>query len=272
METAKYFDSRKRQLIYISKDSTPDFWDTHWNINELIRNRILAVNDTFVSRITRKYLSQRDGIILEGGCGWGQYVASLFNNGYKAVGIDFACNTVRIMNRFVPELVIIPGDVRRLPFHDNLFAGYWSLGVIEHFRQGYEELALEMLRVIRNNGYLFITFPYMSPLRRMKGRLGLYKLSGSGSVENFHQYALNSELVIRDFEKIGFKLIKVIPHDATTGLQHEVIRLRKVFQKLLDYGPACRWAGYIQTIVNRSMSRMVGHCILLIFKKDHRYN
>ena len=137
-----------------------EFWDSHWDLAENTIRQILSTKKNFVSLITEKYLKPEHGIILEGGCGTGQNVAALVNNGYRCIGIDWAEKTVALLNRYAAGLDIRQGDVRKLPFPDKYFAGYWSMGVIEHFREGYEPVALEMARVIKDNGYLFLAFPY----------------------------------------------------------------------------------------------------------------
>ena len=72
------------------------------------------------------------------------------------------------MNKIDPNLNIKFSDVKHLFLEDNSVAGYWSLGVIEHFWDGYSEISNEMLRVIKPEGFLFITHPYISSLRRLK--------------------------------------------------------------------------------------------------------
>ena len=202
----KYYNKSTGQLIFTKKLSTSAYWDNRWHINKNIRAKIINSKDSYVSRITKKYLRPKQGIILEGGCGQGHYVSSLVNNGYQCIGVDYAQETVKTLNKFVPELDIRYGDVRDLPFKDIFFIGYWSLGVIEHFWDGYDNIAKEMSRVIKKDGYLFLTFPYMSLLRKLKARLGFYKLwkNGNNQPEDFYQYALDTKVVIKDFNKFGF--------------------------------------------------------------------
>lgn len=264
----KYFDPVKKQLIYIEKKADPDFWDHHWKANENIRNEILRIKNTFVSRITKKYLKPSDGYILEGGCGTGGNVASLFNNGYKVIGIDFAENTVKTLNKYIPELDIRLGDVRKLPFYDNYFIGYWSLGVIEHFLEGYDLIANEMFRVLKNGGYLFLAFPYMSPLRHLKSGLGKYEAwKNDNESDFFYQFALNSEIVVEKFRSLGFILIKSMPFDGIKGTKDEVALLKPVLQKLYD----CKGNGLpiraFRKAISVLASSVAGHCILLVLKK-----
>ena len=152
---------------------TPDYLDRIKETAQLTEPTMLGI-DTYVTRITRKYLRPVDGVILEGGCGDAVHVAALAASGYRCIGIDSAEQTVSALQSAFPELDVRLGDVRHLDFDDAAFAGYWSIGVIEHFWDGYGPIVQEMSRVVRTGGYLFLTFPYMSPVRRLKARLGLY--------------------------------------------------------------------------------------------------
>lgn len=263
----RYFDPVKKQLIYIESKAGPSFWDLHWKLDKNIRI-ILRIKNTFVSNITRQFLKPKDGIILEGGCGKGHNVASLINNGYRVIGIDYAEKTVSLINQFLPELDIKLGDVRKLPFDDKYFIGYWSLGVIEHFWEGYGPIASEMSRVIKDNGYLFLTFPYMSPLRRIKARLGLYDLWHETIPTNdFYQFALNSKLVIEDFQKLGFKLVMTLPFDGIKGTKDEIAIIKPLLQKLYDYKGKKKLINFIRKTISLITSPKASHCILLILKK-----
>jgi SAM-dependent methyltransferase len=262
----KYYDASNDRLIYISKKSTPSFWDSVWEVDENIRDHIFFLRNTFVGRITKRYLVPGEHSILEGGCGTGRYVAALANLGFTTVGLDYAYQTVKMLNKIVPELTIILGDVRNLPFRDHHFSGYWSLGVIEHFADGFSDIIVEMYRVLTPNGFLFLTFPYMSPLRRVKALLGMYHQWPGISTHNFHQFALNTHYVVQQFSNGGFQFLKSIPHDALTGAKDEIPLfnyLLKQFSRL----PKNKFAGYFETIFNILFSRIASHCTLLIFKK-----
>jgi SAM-dependent methyltransferase len=159
-------------LVYLEHHAADqNFWDSHWNLDLARSRKILGTRRTLVTDVTRRYLRPADGPILEGGCGIGVHVAALQNHGYQAIGVDYAAKTMAMVRQYLPRSDVRLGDVRSLvEFPDRHFAGYWSLGVIEHFWSGYEDIAREMLRVLRPGGYLFLTFPHMSPLRRVKAR------------------------------------------------------------------------------------------------------
>ena len=170
----RFYDEDKQRLIYISQSATEDFWDQHWETEDF-RKAVTATPNSWVAKKTADFL-QKGSRILEGGCGPANHVYSLKKQGFEAVGLDFAPQTVNCLQEVAPELDIRLGDVRSLPFEDSSFDGYWSLGVIEHFWNGYDQIAREMHRVLRKDGYLFLTFPTMTEIRVWKAKHGNFTL------------------------------------------------------------------------------------------------
>ena len=166
-----YYDNREERLVYVRAAASADFWDSHWKTDQL--RRMVTQGNGFVVKQTRAYLPP-GARVLEGGCGRANTVWGLRQAGFDAVGVDFAEKTVLAINDVAPEIDVRFGDVRDLPFEDASFDGYWSLGVIEHFYDGYQPIQNEMLRVLKPGGFLFMTVPAMSPLRQLKARLGRY--------------------------------------------------------------------------------------------------
>lgn len=264
----RYYDRKNKRLIYLGKKPSPVFWDTHWEMAKNAARNIVNTTRTFASLVTPKFLKPEHGIILEGGCGRGQNVAALVNQGYKCIGIDWAEKTVSMLNKYAPELDIRQGDVRKLPFPDNYFAGYWSVGVIEHFWEGYEPIALEMARVIKQGGFLFLSFPYMSPLRKLKAVLGLYESwEGEQAEGGFYQFVIEKNGVTGYFEKLGFSLVRTYPHSSVKGLKDEVSLLKPWLQHLYDYSGNNRMINFLKSYLSIALAPVTSHCILLVLKK-----
>lgn len=262
----KYYDKINRRLVLFEKKATSSFWDNHWDNND-IKKKFNLNKKTFVTRTTNKYLPVGAKII-EGGCGLGDKVHALSSLSYDAYGIDYARRTIKRIKGLYPNLKISFGDVRNIPFPNEYFDGYWSLGVIEHFYNGYAKILEEMNRVLKTHGYLFITFPYMSPLRKLKTKLRQYDQLDLNRLktDNFYQFMLNREMVISDIEKTGFKLIKSTPLDAVKGLKDEISLLKPTLQKIYDSN------SLISKLISRAMSisfkHLSGHAVLLIFNKQ----
>ncbi len=150
MRQIVYWPNAKR-LVYLEGKATPQFWDHRWQAEG--KPGPANLKDEVVT-VTEKYLP-RGARILEGGCGRANKVMALSAAGYRATGVDFAEDSVKQARLHYPDLDIRQGDVRSLDFPDGHFDGYWSMGVIEHFWEGYGPILAEAARVLRPNGYLF---------------------------------------------------------------------------------------------------------------------
>ncbi len=266
----KYFDKKNNRLVFTGKIASPDFWDNQWdveNFEKMVRKG--GGKHNLVVKTTKKFIQpDKSKKILEGGCWNGQFVYAFDKLGYDAYGVDYAPKTVSKINNAFPELKVTVGDVRKLDFPDNYFDGYWSVGVIEHFLEGYLLITNEISRVLKPSGYLFITFPHMSILRKLKSKLGLYPVFDDKIIEkeNFYQFALNYKKVIEKIEKNNFILLQKIPYSGTKGLKDEISFLQPVLQKIYDSKNIfLRIFNYGLSLISAKFS---SHAILLVFRKN----
>ncbi len=260
-----YFDITNNRLVQTGVPATSEFWDGHWRkggIENILRN---AKDNRFVVLLTKRYL--KNGCILEGGCGAGGKVYALKLGGYRVIGIDFARDTVQELNNMMPELDIRWGDVRDLSFSDGYFDGYWSFGVIEHFYDGYESIVREMHRVLKKGGFAFVAFPYISPLRRLKIRLGLYPhwQEEEEGVDNFYQFVLDHKKVIADFKQNGFLVLRTEFLDGIKCIKDEIGLFKPLLQHIYDSKSPC--LKILKCLFNKICSCFAGHMALLIVKK-----
>ncbi|NJO88107.1 MAG: class I SAM-dependent methyltransferase [Chloroflexia bacterium] len=262
-----YFDNKTKRLVFVEEAANPDYWDRHWekfDLKKIYPNKY-NLKDKVV-RITNKYLPPKAAII-EGGCGLGKQVYKLHHAGYQIIGIDYAKKTIEFVNKNKPELDIRLGDVTGLEFGDGSFDGYWSFGVIEHFYNGYEPIVLEMYRVLKPGGFLFITFPHMNPLRYLKAFFKQYPQWDVQKKGLFYQFALNSKEVIFNFERNGLELIHKKKQNAVKGLKDEIKLLKPLLQKIYD---SRSFAGMVlNKVISVLFSQFASHSVLLVFKKKN---
>lgn len=263
----RYLDKRNRRLVYIGKKATSDFWDHHWDVKNFRESVVRGKNDILLLKTISTYLPDKKGKILEGGCGIGQKLYCMFIHGYKAIGVDYAKKTIKRVKEAFPEFDVRLGDVRNLPFSDNTFVGYWSVGVIEHFWEGYDIILKEMRRVLIPGGYLFLSFPYMSPLRRWKAKIGLYSEFNYKGKGDFFQFVLNEKAVMANFKKIGFKLMEKKPRSTIKGFIDEVSLFKPFLQRFYDYKGKSKWVRGFRFMLGKMLSYLgTGHSLFLVFK------
>jgi len=261
----RFYRSENNALVYCEKKANPDYWDDLW-IDDAIQSKMFFKN-RYLLRLVKKYLI-KGSRILEGGCGCGSNVYHLEKSGYRAYGIDYAPKTVSIVKKNIPALSLLLGDVRKLPLKRDSFQGYVSVGVIEHFYNGYKEIAEEMKRVLDNGGYLFLSFPQMSAFRKLKARMKKYPELGKKfdpEADCFYQYALDRKKVQVYFEQKGFKKLSHKFDDGIKGLKDEVRFLRPVLQKIYDSRSIS--AKIIKRLLNLLLNRFFGHSVILVLQK-----
>lgn len=257
-----YYDKKNNRIVQIGNISNSSFWDNHWKTNPVLA---YSQKYSFIIPIIRKFLKK--GRILEAGCGPGDKVYLLQEAGYDAVGIDYAKETVEAVKNSMPSLDIRIGDVRNLPFEDECFDGYLSLGVIEHLYEGYDLVIKEMRRVLKKNGFAFVGFPFLCPLRKIKLRRNCYPLweEKVDLVNNFYQFILDYKKVLEDFQKNGFAGIKLEFFDGVKCIKDEINSFRPILQKIYDSRNI-----YIKMAkfgINKISSCFAAHLALLVIKK-----
>jgi SAM-dependent methyltransferase len=202
----------------------------------------------------------RDGRVVDAGCGLGQYVLALRVRGYDVEGVEWGSGTVAAVRVLYPDLPIRVGDVTHLEVPDGHYAGYISLGVVEHRREGPEPFLREAFRVLSPGGVACISVPYFHPLRRLKACLGLYR-GQTGDLE-FYQYAFTETEFIRFLQEAGFKVTDRMLYDGFKGLKDEISPLRQMIE----------WRG-IGRLVKRWLvswkwaEQNFGHMILYVCRK-----
>ena len=208
------------QYLY-SKDYKKDeksfqreIWEQHWS-KESVHNLVkqLEVNPLFwnlLGKIEKNYK------ILEAGCGYGQWVIALNQLGFKIKGVDIAESTLKRIKKIYPPADITVADVESLPLKDGSFDVYLSFGVIEHFEKGPSKVLNETKRVLKKNGLLYLTVPYLNIPRLIKYGLSIKKRG------RFYQYLYTKNEVIRLITEAGFEIASVKHFDFINAVKKDI--------------------------------------------------
>lgn len=263
----RYYDPRGKRLVYVRESAVPEFWDAQWNASPKRHLYDRIPDRSLVVRQTPRFVP-RGGLVLEGGCGLAQNAWHLTRSGYRTVALDSVPRTLFEVRRNIPQVRPVRGDVRALPLPAASLDAYWSIGVIEHWYAGYREARDEMARVLRPGGHLFLTFPYMSPARRLRARLGSYSTwtGDSASLDSFYQFALDHRQVTARFEEAGFGLVATKPFLGVSGAEEELPpRLARVLSATRGASPLTR---AVRTLLAVALGPWTSHCILLVFRRN----
>jgi SAM-dependent methyltransferase len=251
------------RLVYLDANPTPEFWDARWRAEG--KPPPVSLNNPVVA-VTARYLS-RGSRVLEGGCGRADKVKAMADFGFRAVGIDFAQQSVSQAKLDYPELDIRLGDVRSLDFPDSSFDGYWSLGVIEHFWGGYGEILSEAARVLRPKGILFLTAPWLSPFRQRKARANGYpRVDFVSEPDGFYQFALRRREVGAELVSRGFELLHWRGLACEVSMKEDMTAFRAQIEWLLgSKGSIVKRV--LRRVVTGSLNRYCGHSFLAVARR-----
>ena len=213
-------------LAYYSRAAEREFWAEHWGRHEVADLLAIAATSPLTDLIVAGL--PRGGVVLEAGCGLGQYVVHLRRLGHRAVGADWSFEPLAACRRFAPGAPLAVMDLRRLAMRPGSVAAYLSLGVVEHDVEGPDAIVAEAARVLAPGGRLLLSVPYLNGIRRASGpyvRRRTARLSAGGAA--FYQFAFTRAEVGTFLEARGFTVEKFAPYDPGRLLRSATRRWRR---------------------------------------------
>jgi SAM-dependent methyltransferase len=250
------------RILYYLNNADQGFWDNHWskfitkNYYEKYEHGELDELTPFIDRYFKK-----EDFILEAGCGTARYVVALRARGFKNIeGIDWGEQTISRVKAIYPDLPVKVGDAIKVNVGNNYYDGYISLGVVEHREEGPEPFLSEAHRIIKPDGHVFISVPYINALRNFKRQLGFY-----GKMKNtnmaFYQYAYQKSGFQNILERAGFEVIEAHGISGAFGIRDEFPTLFRLLDRLPGSWRMNRFLRRFDRLENW------GHMILFVCRK-----
>jgi SAM-dependent methyltransferase len=187
-----------------------------------------------IAALTRKFLPA-GARVLDGGCGLADKVLAFDRAGLEGYGVDTAQETLARAKDEAPSLRVFVADVRALPFPDNSLDGYWSLGVLEHFFDGFDVAAAEIRRTLKPGGYLFLSVPSLNVMKSRRLARGAYAVFPGPTTEGssrFWQYYFSYREIIDKFAALNFSVVDIRREGAYYGIKNDISALRPVLQAI----------------------------------------
>jgi SAM-dependent methyltransferase len=236
---AQYIASPSREG---SDQPNEAYWEENWQgvTDDALRHTLrprgtLGVHGWFFRRNL-----ERGGRVLEAGCGTGLWVRRLNDRGYRTVGLDYACKSLLRSKRIAPDLPLVTGDLRQLPYPHATFDAYVSFGVIEHFRDGPASILQEAYRVLKPGGKILASAPFENTLCKRAPVISEQEADSRGLL--FHQYLYGLQELRDELGNAGFK---PDPDYHTYGVWLGLNKQLPLFRRIARHVPFSQKLGYL---------------------------
>jgi SAM-dependent methyltransferase len=255
-------------IAYYAARADEKHWSSLWNSQKLSQLTAVAERDPLSAYIERHM--PRDGIVLEAGCGLGQYVLFLRRRGYAVIGGDYSLPALAAHHQAYADSPLASLDLTSLPFGDSSLAGYISLGVVEHREAGPQPFLSEAARALRPRGVALVSVPWVNGLRRLFGRRLLKEQRARRDAGTpFYQYCYTSAELRGHLEKAGLRVTHLNPYSPARGLR-EFVRPRARAGTTTPRAPEARYQpprgrGLLYW---RPVLAMTAHMILAVAYKE----
>jgi ubiquinone/menaquinone biosynthesis C-methylase UbiE len=106
--------------------------------------------------LINKYMKVKNPVTLDVGCAEGENTSIFAQSGFKAVGIDYNKSFLDLATEKYPSIKFEFGDVEKMKYKTGAFDLVYCINTL--FYTNLDKSIPEILRVVKANGFAFITF------------------------------------------------------------------------------------------------------------------
>lgn len=238
---------KELRQAFTDSASTPEAWAKNFAQSKVMTKRRAARMRRHTSWALVKRVFRPGSMILDAGCGFGEWVYLLEKGGYRAAGIDYSPELIERLKQAYPDSTWIEGDIRAIPLPEASVDGVISWGVIEHDEAGPAAALREFHRIVKPGGSIIVTVPHDSEVVRRSSR---HQFPPVESMKFFQYFMTERELT---------------DHVAAAGFEPmETAKLREASFALVSPRLYCRLRGLPFRVANRLASTL-----FLPFRRYH---
>ena len=185
-----------------------DYWAKRWA--DIPADQPMDNADKYPLKYALLTVNEKDGKILEAGCGAGRIVRYFNDRGYDIIGIDFIEEAIRKLKAEDPKVQAEAGDITNLQFKDDMFKYILAFGLYHNLEHGLNKAIAETFRVLKKGGSVCASFRADNVQTKLNDWVANYRGShGKKDKKQFHKVNLTRAECVDLFERGGFQIENV---------------------------------------------------------------
>lgn len=184
-----------------------EYWEKRWA--DIPADLPMENTHVYPLKYAELTIQQKNGFILEAGCGAGRILRYYKDRGYRITGIDFIENAIAKLKGIDPSLDVHVADITKLPFRDESFQYVLAFGLYHNLEHGLTQALNETYRVLKTGGKLCASFRADNIQTRLSDFVEAYRFRRQhGRLERnqFHKTNLTKTECRLLFERAGFHI------------------------------------------------------------------
>jgi len=182
-----------------------DYWTKRWN--DIPADNPMENVSTYPLKHAEMTVKDKEGRILEAGCGAGRILRYYHDRGYNITGMDFIDVAIKKLKEIDPTLEVEVGDITNLMYDDQSFQYVLAFGLYHNLEEGLDVAIKETYRVLKKGGAVCASFRADNIQTRLTDWLVERKAKssdGEPKVRAFHKMNLTQSEYEQLFVRAGF--------------------------------------------------------------------
>lgn len=188
-----------------------EYWTKRWAA--IPPDHPMENTDAYPLKYALETVRDKQGKILEAGCGAGRILRYFHERGYDILGMDFVPVAVNKLRQADPSLQVEVGDITKLRYDDKAFQYVLAFGLYHNLEHGLEQAVAETWRVLEAGGAVCASFRADNIQTRLTDWLAEAKKGRKAPAgqRSFHKLNLTRREFESLFERAGFRIESLHP-------------------------------------------------------------
>jgi len=185
-----------------------EYWTNRWKNLEV--DDIMSNNNVYPLKYSEKLINNdRNGSILEAGCGNGRLLKYYHNKKYDIYGIDFIESAVRKLKKSDSSLKVQKMSIFNTKFKNNKFKYIMAFGLYHNFKDDTILALNETNRILSDSGILCASFRADNIQNMIIDNLYEKRFIGNKTKKFYHKSNFTKKDIYDIFKKSNFKINKI---------------------------------------------------------------